>query len=158
MAIGFSDMTPEGKRFFKELRALEKMEVRVGFQRGEAVYEESEEGKEGADLVDVAAFNELGSSDTPARPFMRQSFENHEADLKKACENANKIISSGGTAQQALNRIGVVAKGLVQDEIANGSFEPNAPSTIAKKGSERPLIDTGFMRENVNFVIKGRGE
>lgn len=152
MALAFTDMTPEGKKFLAQLRAMEKMEVRVGFQQGQGSYED------GADLVEVAAYNELGSSSTPARPFMRQSFENHEAELKKACEDANKVLASGGTAQQALNRIGVVAKGLVQDEIANGSFEPNAESTIAKKGSARPLIDTGYMRENVNYVIKGRGE
>lgn len=152
MALSFSDMTPEGKKFMQELRKLEQLEVRVGFQQGQGSYEN------GADLAEVAAYNELGSSSTPARPFMRQSFENHQSELQKACNDANKILASGGTAQQALNRIGVVAKGLVQEEIVSGGFEPNAPSTIAKKGSETPLVDSGFMRESVNYVIKGRGE
>ena len=58
MALEFSDMTPEGKRFLKELRKLESLEVRVGFQAGQATYED------GADLAEVAAYNELGSSDT----------------------------------------------------------------------------------------------
>lgn len=152
MALDFKDMTPEGKRFLKELRKLEQLEVRVGFQAGQHTYED------GADLAEVAAFNELGSSDTPARPFMRQSFENHEAELQAACEEANKVIANGGTAQQALQKIGVFTKGLVQQEIVDGGFAPNAESTIAKKGSEKPLIDSGLMRESVNFVIKGRGE
>ena len=35
--------------------------------------------------------------------------------------------------------------------------EPNAPSTIRKKGSDKPLIDTGRLRQSVNYVIKPKG-
>lgn len=152
MALDFKDMTHEGKRFLQELRKLEKSEVRVGFQVGDNTYDE------GADVAEIAAYNELGSSDTPARPFMKQSFENHEDTLKAACDQANKTLASGGTAEQALNKIGVICKGLVQQEIVDGGFEPNAESTVKKKGSDKPLIDTGLMRQSVNYVIKSRGE
>lgn len=87
---------------------------------------------------------------------MKQSFENHESELQAACDIVNQTISSGGTAEQALNKLGVAAKGLVQEEIVNGGFAPNAESTIAKKGSEQPLIDTGYMRQSVNYVVKKR--
>ena len=152
MEAQFSDLTPEGKRYFKELQKLAKLEVRVGFQAGEA----TEEG--GADVAEIAAYNELGSSNTPARPFMKQSFETHESDLQKACDEVNRTISNGGTAEQALNKLGVFCKGLVQEQIVSGDFAPNAESTIAKKGSSKPLIDTGTMRQSVNYVIKNRGE
>ena len=150
MAITFPDMTPEGKRIMQEMNKLVSLEVQVGFQAGEAQYEN------GADLCEIAAYNEYGGSDRPARPFMRQSFENHEAELQAACDVVNKTIASGGTAEAALKKLGVMAKGLVQDEIVNGGFEPNAESTIARKGSATPLIDTGFMRQSVNFYIKQR--
>lgn len=149
MALGFTDMTPEGKRYFKELQKLAELEVQVGFQ-GDQTYED------GTSLAEVAAYNEFGSSDTPERPFMKQSFENHESELQAACDIVNQTISSGGTAEQALNKLGVAAKGLVQEEIVNGGFAPNAESTIAKKGSEQPLIDTGYMRQSVNYVVKKR--
>lgn len=150
MSIGFSDLTPEGKRYFKELEKLSKIEVQVGFQRGEASYED------GTDLVDIAAYNEYGSSDTPARPFMKQSFENHGDELQKACDRVNQTLSAGGTAETALKQLGVYAKGLVQQEIVDGGFAPNSPSTIKKKGSAHPLIDSGTMRQSVNYVIKKR--
>lgn len=150
MSIGFSDLTPEGKRYFRELEKLANLEIQVGFQSGENTYED------GTDLVDVAAYNEYGSSDTPARPFMKQSFENHEAELQKACDQVNAELSNGGTAEGALKTLGVFAKALVQEEIVEGSFEPNKPSTIKKKGSDRPLVDTGTMRQSVNYVIKKR--
>ena len=150
MAFGFTDLTPEGKRYFRELEKLAKLEVQVGFQAGEKTYED------GTDLVDVAAYNEYGSSDTPARPFMKQSFENHEGELQKACDRVNQTLNKGGTAEAGLKELGVFVKGLVQDEIVDGGFEANAPSTIKKKGSEQPLIDTGTMRQSVNYVIKKR--
>ncbi len=151
MAIEISDLTPEGKKFMKQLRLLEKLEVCVGFQAGESIYEDT-----GADVAEIAAYNELGSSDTPARPFMRQSFENHQSELQKACDEVNKTLASGGTAEKALDILGVFCKGLIQQEIVDGDFAPNAESTIAKKGSEQPLIDSSHMRESVNFVVRVR--
>ena len=126
------------------------MEIQVGFQ-GDQKYED------GTSIAQVAAVNEFGASDIPERPFMRQSFENHEGELQAACDAAQRLVSSGGSAEQALQQIGVVAKGLVQDEIVNGGFAPNAESTIKKKGSDQPLIDTGYMRQSVNYVVKRRG-
>lgn len=144
-----SDLTPEGRRYFAELKKLADLEIQVGFQ-GDQTYED------GTSLAEVAAYNELGSSSTPARPFMRQSFENHEAELQRACDEAMKMIANGGTADQALQTLGLFAKGLVQDEIVNGEFAPNAESTINRKGSAQPLIDTATMRGSVNFVVKRR--
>ena len=141
-------LTNEGKKFQAELRKLMQSEIHVGFQSGEDHYED------GADLAEIAAYNEYGTSDTPARPFMKQSFENHEAELRAVCQQANNVIASGGTAEEACKKIGVVAVGLIQQEIVDGSFEPNAESTIRKKGSDKPLIDTGFMRQSVKYVVK----
>lgn len=150
MGFGFTDLTPEGKKYFRELKKMTDMEIQVGFQ-GDQKYED------GTSIAQVAAVNEFGASDIPERPFMRQSFENHEGELQAACDAAQRLVSSGGSAEQALQQIGAVAKGLVQDEIVNGGFAPNAESTIKKKGSEQPLIDTGTMRQSVNFVVKRRG-
>ena len=150
MGFGFSDLTPEGKRYFEALKKLSELEVQVGFL-GDDAYEG------GTSTAEVAAYNELGSSDTPARPFMKQSFENHEDELRAACERVNATIASGGSVEQALNALGVAVKGLIQTEIVDGDFAENAPSTIKKKGSDRPLIDTGTMRQSVNYVIKRRG-
>ena len=38
MAFGFTDLTPEGKRYFAELKKLAEMEVVVGFQSDGADY------------------------------------------------------------------------------------------------------------------------
>lgn len=141
-------LTGEGKKYMAELKKLQQTEIHVGFQSGEAPYED------GADLAEIAAYNEYGTSDMPARPFMQQSWENHEAELKQVCQQANNIIAKGGSAEEACKVIGVAGVGFIQQEIVEGQFEPNAASTIAKKGSAQPLIDTGHMRQSVKYVVK----
>lgn len=150
MSFGFTDLTPEGKRYFQELKKLAELEVVVGYQEGQTY-------DDGASLSEVAAYNEFGSSDTPARPFMKQSFEKRERELQAACNQVNISLSNGDTAQHALNVLGVVAKGMVQEEIGSGDFVPNAPSTVRQKKSDQPLIDTGHMRQSVNYVIRKAG-
>lgn len=144
-------ITPEGKRFYAELAELDKLEVRVGFQAGEATSED------GVDICDIAAWNEMGTEHTPARPFMRQTVDNNESKIESFCSKQARSIGSGGNAQGVLRKIGVFAKGLVQETIESGSFAPNAPSTIRKKKSDKPLIDTGRMRQSVNYTIKNKG-
>lgn len=144
-------LTAEGKKFMESIEKLCKLEVAVGYQAGKDDYED------GTSLVEVAARNEFGSDTIPPRPFMKQSFDTHKDQLLKACQQAAKSVANGGDVQQALNSVGVTAKGIVQEEIRDGDFAPNAASTIKAKGSSKPLIDTGHMRQSVNYVIREQG-
>lgn len=148
---GFDRVTPEGKRFYAQLEELKKLEVRVGFQAGEATSDD------GVDMCDIAMWNELGTVGMPARPFLRQTADNN-GDKMAAFGGAQAMrLAKGASAESCLEAIGVFSKGLVQETIRDGSFEPNAPSTIKKKGSDKPLIDTGRMRQSVNYAIKRKG-
>ena len=90
---------------------------------------------------------------------MWQSVENHVDEITQACGAAAKAVGSGQmSAQQALSSIGDMLVGVTQNEIRDGEFEPNAPSTIRKKGSSKPLIDSGHMRQSVHFFIKEADE
>ncbi len=145
-------ITPAGWRLEQLLRDLDKKEVRIGFQRGDA----SDEN--GVDICDIAMWNELGTSRAPARPFMRQTVDNHEGEVNALLEQARKSLLSGASGEQVLKEIGLKVKDMMQAEILNGGFVPNAASTVRKKGSSKPLIDTGGMRQSVNYVIKAKGE
>lgn len=141
-------LTPEGQKYIKEINEMVDSTIEVGFHEDSGGYEN------GMTVASVAALNEFGASHMPARPFMKQSFESHEDELMDICEKGTALIANGGTAERALKQIGVFAKGLIQDVIASGDFAPNAPSTIKKKGSAQPLIDSGHMRQSVNYKIK----
>jgi len=164
---GRDKVTPQGKQFFKQIKELKKLHVRVGFQHGKESDPES-----GADLADIAMWNELGTEHAPPRPFLRQSVENNAAHIKAMCAaQLKKIVKGQATARDALQALGVMQKALVQNTIKTGDFEPNAPITVhggwmRRKGgkafyikgkkSNQPLIDTGRLRQSVQYIIEAK--
>lgn len=151
MTGGWDRLTPEGERFFKQIDELREKEVFVGFQSGEVTDDR------GVDMAQIAMWNELGTSTAPSRPFLRMSVDENPDEITAMCGKQLKSIAEGGTAEQSLKQVGVFGVSLVQEKIGNGSFAPNAPSTIRKKGSDKPLIDTGRMRQSVKYVIRKKG-
>jgi len=143
-------ISKEGKHVQKEMKELEKLMVAVGFPAGGPVDEN------GVSIAEYAAYNDLGTNRAPSRPFMRNSAEKHGDDYNKIAAQAIRDIMNGGTAQAALEKLGVFAKGIVQEEITDGVYEPNSEATIMAKGSDKPLIDTGTMRNSVNYEIRKR--
>lgn len=146
--------TKEGKLFESMLKSIDKLQVRIGYQQGQVMYDE--DGKE-VDLCDVAAWNELGNEIVPSRPFMRDAVDNHEDQINEFFAIEKKAFISGVDEKKILNDCGVFFKDLIQNEIRDGEFLPNSPYTIEKKGSSHPLIDTGRLRQSVNFVIQEKG-
>lgn len=151
--------TSDGLRLRNSLRELKKIEVGVGFIAGEATAQKrGADGKinpSDVDIVQVAAWNELGTSRIPARPFMKQTLENNEDEISAFTKALVQRVADGNeTVESAANSLGAKVKSLMQQEIRNGEFVPNAPSTIRKKGSSHPLIDTGTMRQSVTYVVR----
>lgn len=151
MAANIRDtVTADGKKFEKMLKELEQLEVRVGIQQGET-------NEDGVDLVDIAMFNELGTVHIPSRPFLRDSVDANEDRINSFLQAMKQELLNGGSAEDVLKKIGVFQKGLIQKQIVNGDFAPNEEATIKKKGSDTPLVDTGRMRQSINYVIQQKG-
>lgn len=154
---GYDKLTPEGKKFYAELEKLKQNEVFIGYQAGHAKH--TDEDGNTADMAEIAMFNELGTSTSPPRPFLRTAVdENQDKILRAAVAAVKGLAKEGGSAQKSLNQLGLFGKGLVQKTIVDGDFAPNAPATIKKKKSDKPLIDLAQMRQQVNYVIKKKGE
>jgi len=62
-------------------------------------------------------------------------------------------VLDGRSPDRSLRRLGSVAVGDVQRTIRDIKQPPNAPSTIRKKGSDNPLIDTGRLRQSIEYAI-----
>lgn len=151
MAVKVTDrVTADGEKFKQTIEELKRLEVRIGIQQGAG-------SEDGVDLVDIAMFNELGTVHIPSRPFLRDSVDAHADEINSFLQSTKNNLLKGGSAETALKRIGVFQKGLIQKEIRDGDFVPNSPATIKKKGSDRPLIDTGRMRQSINYVIQEKG-
>ena len=153
MAVKVKDkITPDGKRLNKMLKELNDKQVRIGFQHGKATEDD------GTDVCDVAAWNELGTVNMPSRPFLRKSVDENGEKINSFMKSMKREILKGTSAEQILKLIGIFQKDLIQEKITEGSYVPNAASTIRKKGSSKPLIDTGRMRQSVNYQIKKKGD
>lgn len=107
--------------------------------------------KTGKDVTSVARYNDQGTKRIPERPFMIP------AGNKAANKTINitvQSIASGLDEQQALSKAAIMFKNAIQREITNLKEPPNAESTILKKGSSNPLIDTGLMRSKVEWKLR----
>jgi hypothetical protein len=162
--VGYDRPTAAGKRFNAQIAALAKMELRVGFNESKAGYGFNHEAvaaddyEDGPAVAEVAAWNELGTPGTPPRPFMRQSIDNNTGRIKTMCSlQLQELVNGVKTADEIMRAIGALQVGLIQHEIRSGGFAANAPATIKRKKSDKPLIDTGHMRQSVHYVIKQKG-
>ena len=127
--------------------------VKVGFPAGtEAV---TVSYPNGTRVVDVAVGNEYGTDNVPARPFIGLS----SGDINNQCapilEQSAAALNNNNTQQydQLLDAAGSVAAGIVKQQITDLRSPPNAQSTIERKGSSNPLIDTGLMRQTVTYKV-----
>ena len=134
----------------RELSKANK-EVVAGIQQG-AMNKEMQ-------VAQYATINEFGSGRTPARPFMRQYFDGNLNRLTRFASNGVTQVSLGNaTFEQFLNAVGLEMVNGIKKSINSGNFAPNHPYTIEKKGSDKPLIDTGVMLNSVTFAIRKAGE
>jgi hypothetical protein len=79
----------------------------------------------------------------PARPFMRLAYKKFLEQRKVIQKKiARQLVRGEIKPEQALGQIGLVLEGCIVDSIKNGGWEGNAASTIAKKGFDKPLIDS----------------
>lgn len=91
----------------------------------------------------------------PERPFMRNTMRSNKSKYKQFLKKmAEGILDGTVDLETSLNRLGILVQGDVQKEITSLKTPPNAPSTIKKKKSSNPLIDTGAMRQAVTWELR----
>lgn len=120
--------------------------------------EESADYPDGTDIITVAASNHFGTDRIPARPILTTSFERQADELAVLAETLNDEIISGrvNDITSTLTVIGQFAQSTLQRDFTRASqdFAPLADSTIASKGHDTPLIDTGHLRSQVKFTVE----
>jgi hypothetical protein len=149
-------------RHIAALKQLEGKKVEAGWFESDR-YAATANESVGEPVAKIARINNYGATIKrdgkvvgiiPARGFMQGAWlafsRNRAAIQKKAI---NQMLTKGKTPEQALGMIGNVLEGEIVKSIRDGGWEPNAPSTIAKKGFDKPLIDSGHMWKTVNSKV-----
>lgn len=145
-------------------KALEKLAKRMakadGTQVRVGVFGSETHGGAGSPItmVELAAIHEFGSdvAGIPERSFIRSTIRDKEAEIAKLLKVAAKGVVSGKVSLvRALNLIGQWAVKEIKSKIVDGAGipPPLAQATIKHKGSSRPLVDTGQLKNAITHVV-----
>lgn len=109
------------------------------------------------DNVGVGTIHEYGSEDgrIPQRSFIGATIDENGSDYTgRARQLLGDVIEGRKEVQQALGLLGEVVKRDVIQRINDGIEPELAQSTIDAKGSSKPLIDTGSLKQSINYVVE----
>jgi len=140
----------------KDISKNTQDKLRVGW------FEGSNYGPENDNLpvAQVAQFNEEGTSTNPIRPFIRVGFM---TPIKKGVydslfkESMQRIAEGKSSFKQEYTKLGPTFVKEMKDVIAKWDTPPNSPQTIADKGFNNPLIDSGTMYDTTDFEVAKKG-
>ncbi|WP_169753515.1 hypothetical protein [Campylobacter mucosalis] len=113
--------------------------------------------REGINLATLAAIHELGSvkNGIAQRSFLKEPLLNQKNQITNAI-NANlaKFLKGKISEDVFLGRVGEVAVDIAQSAIEDGKISlALSPKTIKRKGSSRPLIDTGLLKNSIAWEL-----
>jgi hypothetical protein len=101
--------------------------------------------------------NDGHDKDYPARPFMTDGFKSevrvNRRVQRQLKESAKRILEGTSTETEELSQLGPQFKRMLRRIIIDWSEPPNSNKTIEEKGRNDPLVDTGHMRDSVDWKI-----
>ena len=137
------------KKICDGYRALDGKTIKAGVLKGAGSYK-------GVSIAQVAKWNEYGTKNghIPSRPFLAIA-----TDESKGWQSEVKSqiggINSSADVNEALKAIGETMKKDIKNLFGDRSkLRPNAPRTIAKKGFDAPLIETGKLQEVIDYEVE----
>lgn len=121
--------------------------VRVGFL-------ESATYPDGTPVAMVAAIQDFGApaAGIPPRPFFRNMVAKKSREWPEAIRQL--LVANGYDVEKTLTMVGEAIAGQLRQSIVDTNEPPLAPSTIARKGHSKPLVDTGHMLQSVDYEVE----
>lgn len=120
-------------------------EVSIGFMEG-ATYED------GTPVAAVAYWNEYGTSTIQPRPFFRGMVAKKSPQW--GSDLATVLREKDNDAAKALGIMGERIKDQLTESINEFTTPALSPRTIEQKGFDKPLIDTGHMRDSITSKVE----
>jgi hypothetical protein len=115
-------------------------------------------------LAQIARWNEWGTETAPPRPAFRMAMERTVKKNKKRVQAMlkNMILAKHRGDKAHLERImtvfltsmGQQAAAEVKRIIEGAETVANAPRTVAKKGFDHPLYETGALLKNIRYEVQ----
>jgi phage gpG-like protein len=143
-------------------REFSNKTLKVGYPEGGKVAKPTQEGSNHEpfttmeEVASVALIHEHGSDSQhiPARPTLGPALENNKQEIiDKVKELDGKLIDGSATAEQVYKEIGELMVGMVKQQIIVKTEPKLRPSTVARKGFDKPLMDRLQMLETVQYKV-----
>ena len=115
---------------------------------------------DGTNVAFVASIHEFGApgAKIPARPFIQPTVRAKKDSWANTIRKKIPDVVTGKlTAFDVLDLVGIQAAADIQTTISKVTSPPLSPITIARKGSAKPLIDTGLMMASVRNSVAPTG-
>lgn len=110
--------------------------------------------KTGKAIGDIAFFNEYGTMDIPARSFIRDWVDgNIDRIAKQVGNDALRVFMTDEKMVDALKNRGSAYRKEILRRIKDNIPPPNAPSTLAQKVGDTPLIDTETLIDAIVYEV-----
>ena len=109
---------------------------------------------DGTRVVDVAHWNEFGTSRIPPRPALRRAIKKASPELAKlGAVQAKEMLHGRLRFDVAARRLARILAAEMKAQIESLRTPPNAPSTVKRKGFNNPLIDTRLYKNSIGFKL-----
>ena len=145
-----------------QIKKLADLEVLVGIPEDKAT--RKKDGKVNNAQLMFIHTNGSPLKKIPKRPVIEPAIEasgNKEPITEELGEAAHAILDSDPeAARQHLKRAGMTGQNAARAWFTDprNHWQKNSKETIQRKGSDRPLIDTGEMRKAITYVVREGGE
>jgi len=159
MEAGITKLIDRRKQFQDAILKLANMKVLVGVP--------AEKGTRQADTpinnAALAAIHDRGAPEAgiPARPFMRPGIESKQAEITAGFIKAGELAFQGRpqAVDRQFHKVGLIAQAAIRSKMNDGIPPPLADATIEARQRRgrtgtKPLIDTGALRNAINYVIR----
>lgn len=144
------------QRLEQSLKELSNIRVYVGIPEEKA----SREGDNGPNNAELLYIHSKGSElqNIPARPVLEPVIEKNQPQISQLLKKAMKSGLSGDRVKMIaeFHQAGQYAENKAKAYFVDNTngWPPNSPKTVARKKSNRPLIDTGQLRKSITHVVK----
>ncbi len=97
---------------------------------------------------------------SPPRPVLAPAIENSKDKIAEQMKQAFQSVLNGGNVSNELGKVGMLGQNIAREWFTNpdNKWAANSPLTVKKKGSDKPLIDTGALRASITYVIRNDSE
>jgi hypothetical protein len=141
-----------------QVSALGRTHVRIGVLGSKG----GNASHDGITMVELAAIHEFGSpaAHIPERSFIRRTFDVERVAVSAmSAKLAKAVVARRMDHTRALGLLGAWGASAVKNIISKGQHipPPLKPATVARKGSDRPLVDTGRLVGAIQFEVIGAG-